>query len=174
MLPFLSLIRALPWYAWALAAALAWGGYGHIRANTLQGRIDRDAAAHAAQTADRERVAREAERKARDAEQRMAADNLENVNEAERLAARMHDHAAAAAVAGAGLLERARALAARCDRRPEAAAAAGASAPAAGAGDLLADVLGRLESAGRKLALEADKRRAAGLTCERDADSVRR
>jgi Protein of unknown function (DUF2514) len=119
-------------------------------------------------------AARTAEQKARADEQRMAADNLENLNEAERLAARTRANAVAVAAAGAGLRERAAGVAARCDRGPEAAATASSGSPAAGAGDLLADVLGRLEAAGGQLALEADRRGAAGRTCERYADSVTR
>jgi hypothetical protein len=166
-------------WLWPAAGVLGLAMAGAIgvqtwRVHSAQAELAKVQQAWDKETADREKVARDAERNARAAERRLAADHLENINEAERLAARMRDNAAAAAVSGAGLRERARAVAARCDRGPEAAAAAGASAPAAGAGDLLADVLGRLDSAGRQLALEADKRRVAGLTCERDADSVRR
>jgi hypothetical protein len=82
-------------------------------------------------------------------------------------------HRAAADVAAGGLRDAARAAAARsraaCPRAP----AAPGSAPAADPADLLADVLGELEQAGRELATEAGKRRDAGLTCERAHDALR-
>jgi hypothetical protein len=155
----------------AMASAI---GVQTWRVHSAQAELAKVQQARDKDTAEREKAARDAERTARATERRLAADHLENINEAERLAARMRDNAAAAAVSGAGLRERARAVAARCDRGPEAAAAADTGTPATGAGVLLADVLGSMESAGRQLALEADKRRVAGLTCERDADSVRR
>ena len=46
------------------------------------------------------------------------------------------------------------------------------SASGAGAGDVLADMLGRLEAAGRELAAEADRARAAGAACERSYDAL--
>lgn len=51
-------------------------------------------------------------------------------------------------------------------------AAAGAGAPAASAADLLADVFGRLESAGRELAAVAQQRGIAGDACVRAHDSL--
>lgn len=53
------------------------------------------------------------------------------------------------------------------------AAPAAGSASGAGAGDVLADMLGRLEAAGRELAAEADRARAAGAACERAYDSLK-
>jgi hypothetical protein len=148
----------------AMASAI---GVQTLRVHSAQAELAKAQSARDKQTADREKVARDAERQARVEERRLAAANLESVNEAERLAARMRDHAAAAAAAGGGMLERARALAARCDRRPEAATTAAASAPATGAGDLFADVLGRMDAHGRQLAAAADQARIAGSACER-------
>lgn len=82
--------------------------------------------------------------------------------------------AAGAAVAGDGLRLRAAALAASCGGAPAAAPAAAASSPPAGnPGAVLADVLGRLEAAGRQIAEVADQRGAAGAACERAYDAVR-
>lgn len=51
--------------------------------------------------------------------------------------------------------------------------AAQGSPPARDAAVLLADVLGRVEQAGRELAAESDRRGIAGRACERYADSLR-
>lgn len=81
--------------------------------------------------------------------------------------------AAGARVAGDGLRVRAAAVAASCAAPAEATAAAGGQA-AAGPGAVLADVLGRLEEAGRELAAVADARGAAGAACERAYDAIER
>jgi hypothetical protein len=160
MLPFLSLIRALPWYAWALAAALAWGGVEHLRVGSLQGRIDRE-------TAERSAAALAAEQAARAEESRRATEHREIANEAERLAARARDAAVRSAVAGDGLRERAAAVAARCDT-----AAATGSTPAERPGDLLADLQRRLVDAAGQLATAADQARIAGDACVKAYDSL--
>jgi hypothetical protein len=159
-LPFLGMLRAVPWWSWALGAALAWGGYGHLRAGSLQGRLDRQATEHAEQ-------ALRAETEARAEEQRRASAHQEIANESERLARMARDAAVRSAVAGDGLRQRAAAVAARCDP-----AAAGSREASARAGLLLADVLGQMEAAGRELAAEADRRGIAGSTCERAYQSL--
>ena len=73
-----------------------------------------------------------------------------------------------AAVAGGGLRFRAEAVAARCDPGP-----AGSSETTPSSGALLADVLGRLEAAGRDLAATADERGVAGAACEAAFDAVK-
>lgn len=77
--------------------------------------------------------------------------------------------AAAGALAGDGLRLRAAATAtAACGGAPAPSAAAPAVGPAASSpAALLADVLGRLEEAGRQLAEVADTRGLAGQSCER-------
>jgi hypothetical protein len=178
-MPFTSILRLVP-TAWLWGAAGVLGlamagaiGVQTVRVYAAQAEIAKVQSAWDKQTAEREEAARTAERNARVEERRLAADNLENVNEAERLAARLRDIAAAAAV-GDRVRDFTRTAAARCDRTHEAATAAGAGAPAASAGDLLSDLSRGLYEAGRELAVEAETRRIAGLTCERDAESVRR
>ena len=66
---------------------------------------------------------------------------------------------------------RAAETASRCDA-PSNSPVAAASASAPSAGVLLADVLGRLETAGRELASLADSRGTAGVACERAYDAL--
>jgi hypothetical protein len=98
----------------------------------------------------------------------------EIARDAETQARRHAQAAAAGAIAGNSLRDRAAqfAAAARCPA-PEAAAPAGASASAPGPAAVLADVLGRLEAAGRELAAVADARGAAGAACQRAYEALR-
>ena len=79
--------------------------------------------------------------------------------------------AAAAGRAGDGLRRHAADLARDCQTQPRAAPAS-ASAPASATGDLLADMLGRIDAAAGELAEYADRARIAGLACERVHDSL--
>ena len=83
--------------------------------------------------------------------------------------AQVADDAATAAATADGLrreLDRIRRRAASC------AAAAGGSAPGRDSTELLADLLAEVESAGRAMAAEADRRGVAGAACERAYDGV--
>lgn len=77
----------------------------------------------------------------------------------------------AAGRAGDGLRRHAAGLARDCQTQPGAAPAS-ASAPASATGDLLADMLGRIDAAAGELAEYADRARIAGLACERVHDSL--
>ncbi len=79
----------------------------------------------------------------------------------------------AAAAAGSGLRERTAAVAARCSPAASDSAAAQGSAPATRPGDLLADVSGRLEAAGRELAATATERGIAGTACVKSYDALK-
>ena len=79
---------------------------------------------------------------------------------------RAHADARAADALAGSLREHVARLAQRCS-----APAAGSPAELA-AGDVLADMLGRLEAAGRELAAEADRARVAGELCERSYDTL--
>lgn len=99
---------------------------------------------------------------------------LQEIADAANLdAARARDDAAAAARAAGGLRQRAAQLAAGCGATAGDPAAATGSAPAAGAGLLLADLLGRADDRAGGLAAYADQARAAGIACERAYDSLR-
>jgi len=118
------------------------------------------------------RLTAEAARQAEAAEQREAAfrsaliTQTEAANEAAQTLRRARLDAAAAGRAADSLRGHVSTLAGQC------ASPAAGSASGAGAGDLLADMLGRVEAAGRELAAEADRARAAGAACERAYDAL--
>lgn len=156
----LSILRriagAVPFWAWALAAALGWGALQRHAATT---------AGQRALKAERElsTLRLDAAQTAKDALARLAIDQQKAINEAKNAAEL--DRAGADAAADALRRLRARAAGRSC---PAPAAAAG-SAPAAAAGDLPADVLGRIGEAAGELAALADARGRAGRACERIA-----
>jgi hypothetical protein len=78
----------------------------------------------------------------------------------------------AAGRAAAGLRAAARAAAAGCRAAAPNPHAAASGPSATGPGDLLADVLGLVEQAGRDMAAESDRRGIAGSACERAYDSL--
>lgn len=116
--------------------------------------------------------ARQAEANYRAIESAWVRRHQEIAHEAEQNARRVATAAAAGAVAGDGLRHRATQLAARCPA-PESAAPADPGPTAANPGAVLADVLGRLEAAGRELAAVADARGVAGQACERAYGALR-
>jgi hypothetical protein len=129
--------------------ALAWGGHRAYTAGAEAVRVEwaqaDAAAAEAARLLARERAAA------------VAQVDAQAVASARRAAA----DRGAAAVAGVGLRFRAQTVAAACDS-----GATSGGDPAPGPGALLADVLGRLEAAGRELAATADERGNAGQACQ--------
>lgn len=156
----LLMLRAVPVWAYAIALALAWGGFQHHRATAAGQRAmqaEKDLAtlrADAAQTAI-------------NALAKNVATQQEAINAAQETAARDRADAATAGDAVQRLRQRlAQASASRC----AAPAAATASAPAGAGADLCADVLGRVGEAAGRIAATADQRRTAGLACERIAD----
>lgn len=140
-------------------------GLGHSHgADRVQQRWD---AARAEQSA----AAASASEAARAEEQRRAAAQQEVINAVESKRRRAVADAAAAASAAAGLRERAAQLAATCGAAGDP-AAADAGEAAAHAGLVLAELLGRVERAGRAMAAIADARGAAGEACEQAYGSL--
>ena len=155
-LGLIALLRLIPIWAYALAAAVTWGGFQRYRANEVGAQLAR----HITETAQLR-------------EQAMHSALIETTR---RLSAQQEvaDHAQAStrraqadATAAAGAAGRLRAYAASlaigagaCNPAPASIGPA-ASAP----GVVLADLLGRLEAGGRSLAEEADRRGIAGAEC---------
>lgn len=150
----------------AILAALLLAGVQTSRLHRAELALAEHQAQAQAERARAAEAARQAEANYRAIEQAWIRKHQEIAREAEDQARRLAAAAAAGAVAGDGLRHRATQLAARCPA-PESPAPAEPGPPAAGPGALLADVLGRLEAAGRELAAIADARGAAGQACQR-------
>lgn len=165
MAMILGLLRAVPLSAWAIAAALAWGGWQHHRATAAGAELARVQQ----QTADlRERAMHGA---LIETTRRLTAQQ-EAANAAETLARRARADAAAAGAAAGQLRSYAAGLAARagaCDS-PAATVSPAASAP----GVVLADLLGRAADRAVDLAAEADRRGIAGGECAQHYDALTR
>lgn len=152
----IALLRLVPIWAYALVAALAWGAIQHHRATEAGA----DLARHITETAQiREQAMHAAliETTRRLTAQQEAADHAQESTR----------RASAAAAAAADTAGRLRAHAARLAASAAACnpAAATIGAATGAPGDLLADMLGRLEESGRSLAAEADRRGIAGAEC---------
>ena len=144
----LRAFRAVPVWVWFLLAALAWGGWQRHRATAAITEL-----AEVRETAMRNALV--------ETTRRINA-QVEVINDANQAKAKAQASAASAVAASGRLRQRADAIAAACSPSPTAAGPA-ASSP----GYLLADMLGRMDAAGRELAAIADERGIAGATCER-------
>lgn len=118
------------------------------------------------------RLTAEAARQAEEAALRESAfraaliTQTEAANAATNSARRARADSAAAGRAADGLRGHVATLAGQCSTP------ATGSAPGADPGALLADMLGRMEAAGRELAAEADRARIAGTACERAYEAL--
>lgn len=147
--PALTVARAVPVWAWALAACLAWGGFQRYRATTAT-----KAAAVAEQRAAVEKATAEAEALARQAEQQWAA----NVRSAADAYTANLTRARAGADAARSELDRLRAVVSGTAAAPASGAASGAAA--AGGSDGAAGlrvVVGQCAAALQALAGTADQ-----------------
>lgn len=154
----------------AVAAVFGAGAYAGVRWS--EGELERERAQHARAQADAERRHSDALEAVRRRESALIEQTERIVDDAREVVAQAQRDAAAADAAQGRLLDAARAAARRCTAGA-AAGAAGRGAPAPAAGDLLADVLGRIDQAAGDLARHADAARSAGLTCERAWDAAR-
>lgn len=161
--PVLGLLRVVPVWAWVIAGALAWGAWQRHQALGAAAELAENTA-EVARLRERGITDSLIETNRRLAEQQEAAHAADQKRRASAAAAaRADDRAASVQQYAAELAARARA----CD--PAAAAdGAAAGAPA----DLLADMLRRLEPAGRQLAAEADRRGDNLAECERRYDAL--
>lgn len=166
----LDLLRRAAPYVLAIVAivGLYWMGYS-------DGRDDAEAEWQAKWNAEAARLATErsqAEQAARAEEQRRQSTIDQVRKDAEQQIARAETDAAAAADAAVGLREQARRLAARAGQCAGNSGATPGGAAEAEPGLVLADLLGRVEAEGRRMAETADRARAAGIACERAYDSL--
>lgn len=156
--PLLGIARAVPIWAWALAAALAWGGWQKHRATAI--------AAEFAQAQQQAAAEREQALAASIAEtSRRLAAQQEATRRADNSLVKARGAAASAAASADGL--RARLAAIQAD--------AGASHPAAaGAGQTnrLAELLGACADRHRDLAAAADRAIIAGHACEQSYSAL--
>jgi hypothetical protein len=175
-------LRALPWgrivpallLLVAVGAGIAWHVHrvDTARAEGLargrsegKGKLD-DAIIAAQSRAAQVEAQRRATEQQREAEARKEIENAQQATEMAR------SDADRARTDVDRLRVAARATASRCGPGAGNPAAPSGGASAAGAGDLLADVLGRLGEAGAELATEADRRGIAGAACERIYDGM--
>lgn len=164
--------------ALALLAGLAWGysaWTGHIEARgfaagaaSVQLKWDRERGYQQARQIDDINLARAKEAGREQAKDKEIRDAIATATAARTRADRA-DHAAGELRDQLATLTAGARAASRAPANP---GAGGTSPAAADTIDLLAVVLGEMESAGRQLATEADARGAAGGTCSRSYDSL--
>ena len=159
----LGLLRAVPVWAWAVCAALAWGGIQHHRAR---------AAGDVLRAAERAAAAQEAQ-----ALRQSITETERRVQAQQEAASAAHAHlerarrdAAAARAAADRVRDAARAFAASA--AADGAAPAGRCQAAERAAGVLSELLGRAVDRAAVLADLADRSRAAGQACERAYDAL--
>lgn len=175
VMAWLKVFDLVPSWVYALAVTLcvAFCGVQEVLLSHEQAahaKADRDYQAEQARAAQATQRAEAAER----AEETRRQEKKDEIAESARMEARRVTVARAAAdVAGRSLRDAAAALAARARETCASPVVGDGKQAAPGPADLLADVLGSLEEQGRGVAEEADRRRIAGLSCEREYDSLR-
>lgn len=152
--------------ALAIAAAAATAGW-KLRDLAADAHAAELQAQHATTVADAERRHRQDLEAAREREAAITAKAEEIVHAARQADADLRAARAAADAAGVELRDAAARYATRRCAAATPAAAAGGSPPAGATGDVLLDVLTRLDATAGILADHADRSRAAGLACER-------
>lgn len=151
--PILAVLRAIPWWAYVIAACLAWGGYQRYRANSAA-KVYQQAQIEAAKRTEAALAENIRETARRLAEQQKATQDAEAKT----------NKARADAAAAAGAAER---LRQRLDAIRAASAPAGDPAAAvAGQTGRLADVVGQCADRYREVAAVADRAVIAGRACE--------
>lgn len=166
----------LPFTVWIIAGLMvAMGGLEVTRRLQVSGLRTDLATERAARATEREQAAaaalRQAQANAEETARRVRAQQEMQRAHDEKLAGAQRDAAAARTAAGR-LREQLAAYAAAHRGAAADPALAGERAAAASPVDLLADLLGRVEEAGRGMAEHADRARIAGQQCEAAYDSL--
>lgn len=156
----------------ALAVLLALLGLQTMRLSAAHTELAEVRADFAAERATAAQAAQRAEAAARAEEARRQKETQDAIKEARARAARAADDARRADRAAGELRDQLAAFVARARESAGNPGAASGSPPAADATGVLADLLAGVESAGRAMAAEADRRGSAGLACERQYDSL--
>ena len=149
----LAFLKAIPWWAYAVAACLAWGGYQRHQAKSAakvyqQAQIE---AAKRTEAALAENIRETARR---------LAEQLKATRDAEAKTIKARSDAAAAAGAAERLRQRLDAI------RAASAPASDTTTSGAGTTDRLAEVLGQCTDRYREVAAAADRAVIAGRACE--------
>lgn len=162
----MNLLGAVPLWAWVVAGALAYGQFRGCQAREAEAKTQGTVIAVANARAEAlQRDLKEQERI--NDEQRRAQLVSERARDAAEVA-RM-----AAERSGSELRVAARSAAARACAPAPAASGVGPSTDDAGGSAVLADVLGRVEEAARRVGAIADQRRIRGLECQAQYDALR-
>lgn len=162
----MNLLGVVPVWVWVVAAALAFGQFRSWQARTAEAKAQGTVIAVANARAEAlERDLKEQER-INDAQRRatLASERARDAAEVARLAAER---------SGSELRVAARSAAARACAPASAASGVGPSTDDAGGSAVLADVLGRVEEAARRVGSIADERRIRGLECQAQYDALR-
>jgi Protein of unknown function (DUF2514)/Tetratricopeptide repeat-like domain len=157
--PVLSILRAIPFWVWLVAAAVTWGGYQRWRANSAaevyqQAQIEAARKTEAALAENIREIAR-----------RLAAQQ-KATEDAELQTAKARADAGAAADAASRLRQRLDAI------RSASASASNPAAAGAGPANGLAEVLGQCADRYKEVAAAADRAVIAGLACEASYNSL--
>lgn len=151
--PVLGVLRAIPWWAYAIAACLAWGGWQRHRANSAA------AVYQQAQIEAAKRTEAALAENIRETARRLAAQQ-KATQDAEKQTTKARADAGVAHAAAARLRERLVAVRAAQPRTGDTAAAG------AGTADRLAELLGQCADRYRAVAASADSAVIAGRACE--------
>lgn len=162
-LAILGALARVPWWGWAIAALLAWGGWKAWRLQSVSATFTAAKSSAALERA--EAVAT----KQREVNGQLKA--IKEASDAAHLQAQ-RERAAADRLGRTAEQLRDELAAVRAAARPADPEAARQCQAALEALDLHADVQGRIERAARAIAAFADDAHLAGITCERSADAL--
>ena len=157
----------------ALAAAAGFGAVQTLRLAQARAALAEEQRDHAATVAKLQQAAREQAEQMRATEREWRAAQHENAVIARKAREQAAADAAAADAAAGRLRDRFTALAATCHSAAGDSAAVSAGPAAGTPADLLADVLGRMDQAARRIAAYADAASISGEQCAADYQALK-